>query len=454
MEKEKEKSVVIVVGGGPAGLMAASTAAACGARAILFEKNSHCGKKLLLTGSGKCNITNQAPLDLFLEQYAENRKFLYPAFKSLFHDELEHFFNRHHVFFVTEENGKVFPSTKTSGTVLSALLEGCAENKVEIHLEEPVISIEPIQPSTTEAGHGRLNSDKLVDDGQNHSSSVDSRNWKVITAKCTYEAQSVILATGGLSYPKTGSTGNGYQLAKACSHTIVSTRPALVPVEVVDPWCTALSGISMRGVAVGLYEESHDHISRKIAEQRGDLLFTHFGLSGPPVLFLSRWLPDHFEEQFSLRTFIMTVDLLPMRSTDEIEKSLLQAFAAAPARQLKTILSKDYGIPLAAASALVSHLGFKEEITGQEITREKRKCLLSALKSLRFPLSKTRGYQEAMVTAGGISTKEIRPQTMESKLVSNLFFAGELIDIDGFTGGYNLQAAFSTGYLAGRNASQ
>jgi len=430
MEKVKQP-VVIVIGGGPAGLMAAGTAAFFGSKVLLLEKNARCGQKLLLTGSGKCNITNSAPLELFLDQFAENKKFLYPAFKGLFYDELETFFNRHHVFFQTEENGKVFPSTKTAADVLSALLDYCSENHVDIHNSEPVTAIE------------RMQSDE-----------DDRQHWRVITEKTVYEAGSIILATGGLSYPRTGSTGDGYSLAKSFSHTIVSTRPALVPVEVAEPWCKALSGISLKGVAVGLYRESQSHASQKLAEQKDDLLFTHFGLSGPAILFLSRWLPDHFEEQSPLQTFAATVDLFPMRTAEELEKDLLRFIASTPLRMLKTILNKEFDIPLAVASALVSHLGFKEDISGQEITKEKRKLLLSALKSLRFPLSKTRGYREAMVTAGGVSTKEIRPQSMESKLVPSLFFAGEVIDIDGYTGGFNLQAAFSTGCLAGKSASQ
>lgn len=436
--KRDIRNIVIVIGGGPAGLMAAGTAAACGAKVVLFEKNAKCGKKLLLTGSGKCNITNSAPFDTFLEKFAENKKFLYPAFKELFSDDLEEFFNQHNVFFETEENGKVFPVTKTSSSVLEALLAFCAKNNVDIHLGEPVISIEHIGQTDTNEPTG----------------TTSCINWKVATNKQFYEAKSVIIATGGLSYPKTGSSGDGYRFAKDYAHNIAPTRPALVPLETIDTWSASLSGVSLKDVTVSLIENISDKPSKIIATQRGDLLFTHFGLSGPTILFLSRWLPDNFEEQAPHHTYIIMVDLLPMKSQSEIDTMLLQHISSNPSRQLKTILHKDFNIPISLASTIVTHCGYREEITGQEITKEKRKVILSKLKSLAFPLSKTRGYKEAMITAGGISTKEIRPQTMESKLVSNLFFAGELIDIDGFTGGYNLQAAFSTGYLAGKNASQ
>lgn len=422
-----------VVGGGPAGLMAAGTAASSGAKVLLFEKNSRCGRKLLLTGSGKCNITNQASLEQFLDRYAENGKFLYPAFKELFSDGLEHFFSRYGVRFQTEENRKVFPESKDAGSVLSALLSYCQENKVEFHLEEPVLSMEQTETQNTHDSSGRM--------------------WRITTSVKTYEAASVILATGGLSYPKTGSTGDGYALAKTVSHTIRPTRPALVPVTTEEPWSKALSGISMRNVKVSLYGNHAGNNTVKIAEQTGDLLFTHFGLSGPPILFLSRWLPEHMETQSGNHSYSMVVDLFPTRSRNEIESLLLHYISANPTRQLKTALSKEFDMPLALSSALIGHLGFSETITGQETTKAKRAVLLDALNALSFPLSGTRGYREAMVTAGGVDTKEIRPQSMESKKVSHLFFAGELIDIDGYTGGYNLQAAFSTGYLAGKNAA-
>ena len=429
MEKNRLKPVVIVIGGGPAGLMAAGTAACSGARTILFEKNPQCGAKLLLSGSGKCNITNHAPLEQFLDNYPENRKFLYPAFKKFFREELESFFNERHVFFRTEENGKIFPSTKSAESVLDALLAFCHENEVEFHLGEPVLSLRQQRASQSE-------------------------HWVVKTVLRDYAAKSVIVATGGLSYPNTGSTGDGYAFARACSHTVVPTRPALVALVTTDPWSMPLCGISLRNVRVSLLKKTNGCDFCRIAVAQGDLLFTHFGLSGPPVLFLSRWLPDRFEEQSDLHSFFLDVDLFPALTLEETEQSLLRGFASAPARQLKTILNKEMGIPLAVAGAFAGHLGFREDITGQEITKEKRKRLLASLKALRFPLSRTKGYQEAMVTAGGISTKEIHPQTMESTLASHLYFAGELIDIDGYTGGFNLQAAFSTGYIAGICAAQ
>lgn len=424
MSNHMPQPIVIVIGGGPAGLMAAGTAASCGAKVLLFEKNALFGRKLLLTGSGKCNITNSAPLDLFLDQFAENRKFLYPAFRLFFREELEAFFRLRHVAFQTEENGKIFPVTKSAGSILDALLDFCNENGVEMYPGEPVLSI------------------------------GNSSDWTVTTARGEYRAGSVILATGGLSYPKTGSTGDGYRFAQSCAHTVVPTRPALVALETRDSWSAALSGTSLRDIKVSLWMEHAGQGARKIADSQGDLLFTHFGLSGPPVLFLSRWLPDRFESGDPSRIFSIAADCFPSRSAEDLEAALLAHCAASPLRLMKTILSREFGLPLAMAAALAAHLGFGEDITGQDLTKEKRKILLKAMKDLRFPLQRSRGYAEAMVTAGGISTKEIRPQTMESKMASHLYFAGECIDIDGFTGGFNLQAALSTGYLAGRCASQ
>ena len=416
------KPIVAVIGGGPAGLMAAGTAAACGASVLHFEKNAQCGRKLLITGAGRCNITNSAPFDQFLDQYPENKKFLFPAFKRFFVDELKEFCGQYHLSLVLDDNGKYFPETQQAQSVLDLLLSYCQEQRVAFHCGTPVREV-----------------------------SGGAADWTIHTARGLYSANAVIVATGGLSYPRTGSDGDGYRMAASLSHVIVPTRPALVALEISSPNCAALSGISLKDVPVELWEKIDSASSRKIAVQRGDLLFTHFGVSGPPVLFLSRWLPADFADR-EFPGYVLIVDLVPASSLHELENKLLAIFALTPNRQLKNVLSQNLEIPHAVAAMIVTQCSFKEDILCQEITKVNRKVLLMKLKSFCFSIARTRGYKEAMVTAGGVSTQEINPRTMESKLQPGLYFAGEIIDIDGYTGGYNLQAAFSTGYLAGKSA--
>ncbi|MHB1484990.1 MAG: BaiN/RdsA family NAD(P)/FAD-dependent oxidoreductase [Saccharofermentanales bacterium] len=425
MSETNSKQIIAVIGGGPAGLMAAGTAAASGASVLLFEKNSQCGRKLLITGSGKCNVTNNAPFDFFLDQYPENKKFLYSAFKQFFVEDLKILFNRYHLSLIQDDNGKLFPETQQSKSVLDVLLSYCKDQQVVFHYKEPVKEV-----AKNETG------------------------WTIQTDQGSYHVDSVIISTGGFSYPKTGSDGTGHTIAAKLSHLIVPTRPALVPLEISDPDCSSLSGISLKNVIVKLYKKDLSNQSKIIAVQQGDLLFTHFGVSGPPILFLSRWLPSDFDHPDFSGDYFINVDLLPAISHSALENTLLKIFGSTPNRQLTSVLSLEFGIPHAVTKMIVTHCGFKEDIHCQEVTKEYRKKLLAVLKSLCLSISKTRGYQEAMVTAGGVSTKEINPHTMESKLQPGLFFAGEIIDVDGYTGGYNLQAAFSTGYLAGKCAAK
>jgi predicted Rossmann fold flavoprotein len=435
MTKTTIRPLVAVIGGGPAGLMAAGTAAAAGASVLLFEKNARCGKKLLMTGSGKCNITNHAPFDEFLEQFPENRKFLYPAFTEFFREELEAFFRQFNVFFKLDENGKFFPDTFKAASVLDALLSFCSANHVDLRLEEPVLDIAAVDADSDNAPAPR---------------------WKITTSKNVYLADSVIIATGGLSYPGTGCSGDGYRMAAGLSHTIVPTRPALVPVEVSEPWCRQLSGASLKNVSAVLWRSDAGSMPRKVAAASGDLLFTHFGLSGPAVLSISRWMEDLPADpgDGSLPpSYHLTIDLIPAVSPADAEASLLRAIADHPNKQLKNVLGSRFGIPQAFASVIAECGGPGSEAFCRDVTKEQRKKLLDMLKAFPFTIIKTRGYREAMVTAGGISTKEISPRTMESTRRPGLYFAGEVIDIDGFTGGFNLQAAFSTGHLAGRSAA-
>lgn len=425
MPEQKNPPTVVVIGGGPAGLMAAGTAAANGARVILFEKMQQCGQKLLITGAGQCNVTNSAPWPDFIAQYPENAKFLYPAFKTFFVDDLKAFFQQHGLLLVLEDNGKYFPETRRAASVLDALLAYCHEHQVLIHCQEPVDQITP-----------------------------DENGWTVSSARQSCRADAVILATGGLSYPRTGSNGDGYRLAMQWSHTLSSTRPALVPLEIACPDCASLSGVSLPDVIVELRQRpAKDAPPRRTACQRGSLLFTHFGVSGPAILSLSRWLPAESGAWPEDGQYELALDLLPALSAETIDRRLLDVFAALPKRQLKNILGRDFELPYAFAARFLATCGLPEDILCQAVTRDLRKMIITQLKSFCLLIAKSRGYREAMVTAGGISTQEINPRTMASRLRPGLFFAGEIIDVDGFTGGFNLQAAFSTGYLAGLSAA-
>lgn len=416
MPADKELPVVAVIGGGPAGLMAAGTAASQGARVILFEKKQSCGIKLLITGSGRCNVTHEASRAEFLANYPENSKFLYPAFMTFFIDDLKAFFRQYSLELILDENGKYFPETQRARSVLEILLQYCSENHVVFHVAEPVRNI-----------------------------SRSECQWTLQTENACYQADAVILATGGLSYPRTGSDGDGLRMATNLSHTVIATRPALVPLEISNFDCSDLSGVSLADVKITLRGTTHT--------SRGSLLFTHFGVSGPAVLYISRWLPAELDQLQYADQYSLAIDLLPSLASPVIEQMLLQSLAQSPKRQLKNLLSQNFNIPVALVEKIIASCHWAEDMISQHVTREHRKKLIIALKSFHLIIHKTRGYQEAMVTAGGLSIQEINPRTMESKLHPGLYFAGEIIDIDGFTGGFNLQAAFSTGFLAGKTAA-
>ncbi len=428
-----EKPVIAVIGGGPAGLMAAGTAGGSGASVLLFEKNAKCGRKLLLTGSGKCNITNNAPMKDFLDHYPENSKFLYPAFKQFFTEELERFFNRYGLFFQREDNGKIFPEDHRAESVLDVLLAYCQDNRVDFHLGEPVRQIVKVKAQADAAA------------------SSSSNRWDIITDKGVYPVTSVIVATGGLSYPGTGSSGSGYLMAKSLAISVIPTRPALVPLICAEQWCAELTGISLEKAKTTLWESTGGGTFHKVISVSEDILFTHFGVSGPAALFLSRWVKSANDSspEAPLNDYRLTIDLCPARSAEAVENSLLEAFLQSPNKLLRTVVSKQFDLPNAVSSVLVRLCTSDDEICCRDTVRDIRRKMVSLIKALPLTVLETKGYSEAMVTAGGVSTRELDPRSMESRSHPGLYFAGEVIDIDGFTGGFNLQAAFSTGYLAG-----
>ena len=410
---------VIIIGAGPAGLLAAIAAAGSGAGVILLEKMSSPGKKLLITGSGRCNISNTADLDTFISKYFGHGKFLYPAFHLFFRPELISLLQKKNIQFITENEGKMFPSSGSSKDVLKALLDEAEKLGVRLQTGETAEEI-------------LIRDDKVSG---------------VRTRKRVLEADSVILTAGGSSYPGTGSSGDSYRLAHSAGHTIETVRPALVPMVIRQKWLNDLKGISMPLVRAELLLDG-----RRMAQDQGDLLITHFGLSGPVILRLSRYLADQDSTGRLTGNWQIRLDLLPEFSDQKLISKWQMQIADSQRQHIGNVLT---GImPARLMPAIMKKAGIDPAAASAGISMQKVKILAETVKGLMLEIEQTRGFSEAMVTAGGICLKEVQPKSMESKLVGKLFIAGEALDIDGDTGGYNLQAAFSTGWLAGRSAAQ
>ena len=408
---------MIVVGGGPAGLMAAGQAAGMGAETLLLEKMNRPGRKLRITGQGRCNLTNVAPLREFITAFNPAGQFLRQAFYRFFNDELLDFFTALGVRTVTERGGRIFLASNDAGEAVDALLRWARASGVTVHTHAPV---------------ERLH----VADGRVTGVAVGGDRPQ------TYDADAVILATGGASYPGTGSTGDGYRLAEALGHTVVPIRPALVPLVTAGDVAPRLQGLSLRNVSVALWIDGH-----KAVEAFGEMLFTHFGLSGPIILSLSRQVVDALRQG---QKVLVSIDLKPALDRHKLDARLLRDLDAHGKRHFQTLL-KDL-LPSKLIPVCVDLSGIDAHKPGHQITSEERERLRRWLKDFRLEVTAHRPIAEAIVTAGGVCTDEIDPRTMASRRVDGLYFAGELIDVDADTGGYNLQAAFSTGWLAGRAA--
>ena len=415
---------VVVIGGGPAGMMSAIIMAKeAGNEVILIEKMKSLGRKLLITGKGRCNITSSLPMEEFIKNTPGNGKFLYSVFNNFSNKDIIKFLNKEGLEVKEERGNRIFPVTDKSQDVLDCFIKKLKKDKVEIHYNEKV----------EEILYDKKEDEKIV--------------TGVRTSKGEIKADKVILATGGKSYPLTGSTGDGYCLAQKLGHTITNLKPSLVPIEIFEKSiCKNLQGLSLRNVSIKIIDNEN---KKEIYSDFGEMLFTHFGVSGPIILSSSAHLVRYknIDEKFKNKNIKIIVDFKPALSEEKLEARILRDFKEFKNKQFKNSLDKL--LPQKLIPVIIKLSNINENKKVNEITKEERKQLIILLKNFTLTLEKLRPIEEAIITSGGINIKEINPKTMESKLVKNLYFAGEIIDVDSYTGGFNLQIAYSTGYVAG-----
>lgn len=409
-------SKVIVAGGGAAGMMAAVTAARNGKKVLLIEKNEKLGRKLFITGKGRCNITNSADIEDLFSAVVSNPKFLYSSFYSLTNDQVIDFFEDLGVKTKVERGGRVFPESDHSSDVIRALEQEMKRLGVEVCLKSEVKEI-------------------LIED--------ENAGGVILSSGKKLYSDAVIIATGGISYPSTGSTGDGYRFARACGHKVTELSPSLVPMEVKEWYAKELMGLSLRNIEIRITAGK-----KKLYEEFGEMLFTHYGVTGPVILSASSIVGRRLKEQ----ELTLHIDLKPALTEEQLDKRVLREFEANHNRQFKNAV--DSLFPAKLKPVIVELSVIPEEKKVNEITKEERLHFVHLIKDFTMTLTGLRGYNEAIITKGGVSVKEIDPGTMESKLVKGLYFAGEVLDLDAVTGGYNLQIARSTGYLAGLNAGE
>lgn len=412
-------SNVCVIGGGPAGMMAAIAAAEKGHSVVLLEKNEKLGKKLFITGKGRCNVTNGADVETLLSNVVTNKKFLYSAFYSFDNQALMDMIEKAGCPLKTERGERVFPVSDHSSDIIKAFERILSEKNVEVRLHTTVREI------VTEG-------DKLI------GVKAIKQNPNGTAGKIQLlRADSVIVCTGGVSYPLTGSTGDGYRFANDTGHSLIKPRPSLVPFETRQKWVKDCMGLSLKNVSMKLVSGK-----KTVYDGFGEMLFTHFGISGPLVLSASAYYdPEKHKDAKAV------IDLKPALSEEVLDKRILRDFD----EQLNKSFANALGglVPSSLIPVIADECGVSKEKKVHDITKEERKKLLYTLKNLTLDITGTRGFEEAIITKGGISVKDIDPSTMESKHIKNLYFAGEVLDLDALTGGFNLQIAWSTGHAAG-----
>ena len=401
---------VIIIGGGAAGSMAAVTAARMGRKTAVFEKNERIGRKLRITGKGRCNVTNNCTNEVLMSNVPVNPRFLYSAFSGFDTHDVMNFFEELGVPLKTERGNRVFPVSDNAEDIVNAL-----------DRELKNLGVKVINQRVT---------DILVDDGVCIGVKAGGKE---------FNSQSVLIATGGKSYPNTGSTGDGYKLAESVGHTVTEIYPSLVPLVTVEKYCAEMMGLSLRNVAVKLFDGE-----KLIYSEQGEMLFTHFGISGPLILSASSHIRKMERGRYKIR-----IDLKPALDEKQLDLRIQRDFAENQNRDFINAIRKLLPAKLIPIAVRLSGIPAEQKVN--TITKEQRKAFLDVIKTFPLTVADFRPIDEAIITSGGVSVKEINPKTMESKLVSGLFFAGEVIDVDAYTGGFNLQIAFSTAYSAGMN---
>ena len=420
---------VIVIGGGPAGMMAAITSAKQGNEVILLEKMKSCGRKLLITGKGRCNITSGLPMDKFIENIPGNGKFMYSAFKNFTNQDIIKMLKENNVEVKEERGNRIFPVSDKSLDVLKAFENELKKCNVKIIYEAEVKEIRAIENVVNEVVFLNKKTGKE----------------EVISAK------KVILATGGKSYPNTGSTGDGYKLAQKLGHTITKIYGSLVPLTSSGKdleMCKMMQGLSLRNIGMKIVDVEKN---KKIYEDFGELIFTHFGVSGPTILSSSAHILRYknVENLLKENKIKLQIDLKPALSEEKLNLRLLRDFEKFKNKQIINSLFEL--LPKKIIEPVIIKANINEEKRVNEITKKERERLISIIKCFEITINGFRPIEDAIITRGGITTKEINPKTMESKIIKGLYFAGEIIDVDAYTGGFNLQIAYSTGYTAGLN---
>ncbi len=413
------KKTIIIIGGGAAGMMAAISASTENKKVILLEHNEKLGKKIFITGKGRCNITNACAPDEFLNNVVTNKRFMYGSFSRFNNEDMMRYLEKQGLKIKTERGQRVFPVSDRSSDVIGVLKRACEKAGVQIRYHAHVKRINVREP-------------------EHIFESVELSDHTVI------EGDSLIIATGGVSYQSTGSDGSGYQLAKSIGHTIVKPEPSLVPFEMREPWCRDLMGLTLKNIAIKVKDGK-----KVVYEGFGEFLFTHFGVSGPLVLTASTRL-GKYQKSLQEGKLILQLDLKPALTPEQLDKRLLREFDMYRNKNVSNVI--DTLVPKKMSSIILQLCDIPEDKKVRDLSKKDRNKMIEVLKNITLHISGIRGFQEAIITRGGVKTKEVDPKTMESKLVGGVYFAGEILDVDAVTGGFNLQIAWSTGYCAGKNA--
>lgn len=473
-DKRDFMSQVIVVGGGAAGMMASYAAASAGHQVVLLEKNEKLGKKIYITGKGRCNVTNAADKEQFFQNIVTNSKFLYSSIYQFDHQSMVSFLEEYGCPVKTERGGRIFPISDHASDVTAALQRALKEMYVDIHLKTEVKALlftenaDGKKDAGNQADKGKTDENRGAGDqpDQERATKITDRQIEgvLLANGKKMEADAVILACGGVSYPSTGSDGAGYKLAAMAGHSLVPCYPALAPLEIKEHWCRKLQGLSLKNVEVKLMQEGKD---KPLFSGFGEMLFTHFGVSGPLILSASSYYSRALkapkrgvsvsgdichgeEDQMSEKGDMcakLVLNLKPAMDMEMLDKRLLRDFEENSHKSFKNALGGLF--PSKLIPVMVELSGIDGEKKVYDVTREERRSFVSLIQHLTLTVTGTRGFEEAIITQGGIPVSEVNPSSMESRLCRGLYFAGEMLDIDALTGGYNLQLAWSTGHLAG-----